>query len=148
WLVLLAKLRHCAAPVVPFWQLPAVSRGSWQNLAQLGATSTSSSECCFTDSPSIHFSRNSNELIISPVENSGSATIVLQSVAVVNILKAEKNLPISAKTYPLKTLAITLFSIVPHAADVERLFSDLGGIQNVKRCNLTVRTFETLGKTL
>ncbi|KAG2368929.1 hypothetical protein BDR07DRAFT_1198175, partial [Suillus spraguei] len=43
-------------------------------------------------------------------------------------------------------LAITLFSIVPHAADVERLFSDLGGIQGVKRCNLTVRTFETLGK--
>ncbi|KAG2068323.1 hypothetical protein BDR04DRAFT_1209137, partial [Suillus decipiens] len=38
---------------------------------------------------------------------------------------------------------ITLFSIVPHAADVERLF---GGIQSVKHCNLTVRTFETLGK--
>ncbi|KAG2065525.1 hypothetical protein BDR04DRAFT_1108362, partial [Suillus decipiens] len=25
-------------------------------------------------------------------------------------------------------------------------FSDLGGIKNVKRCNLIVRTFETLGK--
>ncbi|KAG2368985.1 hypothetical protein BDR07DRAFT_1348777 [Suillus spraguei] len=57
-----------------------------------------------------------------------------------------ENLPISAKTHPLKTLAITLFSIVPHAANVERLFSDLGVIQSVKRCNLTVRTFETLGK--
>ncbi|KAG2360242.1 hypothetical protein BDR07DRAFT_1290106, partial [Suillus spraguei] len=43
-------------------------------------------------------------------------------------------------------LAITLFSIVPHVADVEQLFSDLGGIQGVKCCNLTVRTFETLGK--
>ncbi|KAG2362575.1 hypothetical protein BDR07DRAFT_1580225 [Suillus spraguei] len=51
---------------------------------------------------------------------------------------AGENLPISAKSYPLKTLAITLFSIVPHVADVERLFSDLGRIQ--------VRTFETLRK--
>ncbi|KAG1796726.1 uncharacterized protein HD556DRAFT_1431303 [Suillus plorans] len=41
-----------------------------------------------------------------------------------------ENLLISAKTHPLKTLAITLFLI--------RLFSDLGGIQ--------IRTFETLGK--
>ncbi|KAG2073680.1 hypothetical protein BDR04DRAFT_1094698, partial [Suillus decipiens] len=32
------------------------------------------------------------------------------------------------------------------AESYERLFSDLDGIQNVKRCNLTVRTFETLGK--
>ncbi|KAG2062985.1 hypothetical protein BDR04DRAFT_1111881, partial [Suillus decipiens] len=31
-------------------------------------------------------------------------------------------------------------------SDVERLFSDLSGIQSVKRCNLTVCTFETLGK--
>ena len=29
---------------------------------------------------------------------------------------------------------------------VERLFSDLGGIQGVKRCNFTVDTFETMGK--
>ncbi|KAG2366650.1 hypothetical protein BDR07DRAFT_1273829, partial [Suillus spraguei] len=41
-----------------------------------------------------------------------------------------------------------LFSIVPHAADVERLFSDLGGIQSVKCCNLTVRTFETFVTTI
>ncbi|KAG2063738.1 hypothetical protein BDR04DRAFT_1235428 [Suillus decipiens] len=40
-------------------------------------------------------------------------------------------------------IEITLFSIVPHAADVERLF---GEIQSVKCCNLTVRTFETLEK--
>ncbi|KAG2062453.1 hypothetical protein BDR04DRAFT_1165209 [Suillus decipiens] len=32
------------------------------------------------------------------------------------------------------------------AESYKRLFSDLGGIQNVKRCNLTVRTFDTLGK--
>ncbi|KAG2070793.1 hypothetical protein BDR04DRAFT_1099562 [Suillus decipiens] len=35
-----------------------------------------------------------------------------------------ENLPMSAKTYPLKS---PLFSIVPHAADVEQLF---GGIQS------------------
>jgi hypothetical protein len=55
-------------------------------------------------------------------------------------------LPISGDLRPLKALAIVLFSIVPHAGDVERLFSDLGGIQGTWRCNLTVSTFETLGK--
>jgi len=55
-------------------------------------------------------------------------------------------LPISGNLRPLKALAIVVFSIVPHAGDVERLFSDLGGIQGTRRCNLTVSTFETLGK--
>jgi hypothetical protein len=57
-----------------------------------------------------------------------------------------ENLPISAESHPLKALAITILSIVPHTADVERLFSQLGGTQSVKRCNLAVDTFETLGK--
>ncbi|KAG1779559.1 hypothetical protein EV702DRAFT_1212897, partial [Suillus placidus] len=35
-------------------------------------------------------------------------------------------------------------SIVP--AEVERVFSDLGGTQSAKRCNLSVGTFEALGK--
>ncbi|CAK5283387.1 unnamed protein product [Mycena citricolor] len=48
--------------------------------------------------------------------------------------------------HPLTTLAITLFSVVPHSANVERLFSGLSGIQGVKRCNLSVPTFEALGK--
>ena len=48
-----------------------------------------------------------------------------------------KALPISGKLRPLKALAIVVFSIVPHAGDVERLFSDLGGIQGTRR-NLTV----------
>ncbi|KAJ6628792.1 hypothetical protein B0H10DRAFT_1940177 [Mycena sp. CBHHK59/15] len=47
---------------------------------------------------------------------------------------------------PLKTLAIVLFSVVPHAAEVERLFSGLSGVQGVKRCNLSVPTFKILGK--
>ncbi|KAK7045151.1 ribonuclease H-like domain-containing protein [Favolaschia claudopus] len=57
-----------------------------------------------------------------------------------------EGLPISGEKNPLKVLAITLFSIVPHAAEVERLFSGLSGIQGVKRCNLSVPTFESLGK--
>ena len=55
-------------------------------------------------------------------------------------------LEISADQHPIKALAITILAIVPHAADVERLFSDLTGVQGVKRCNLTVETFETMGK--
>ncbi|KAH7920574.1 hypothetical protein BV22DRAFT_1107611 [Leucogyrophana mollusca] len=57
-----------------------------------------------------------------------------------------EGLTVSAEEHPLKALAIVLFSIVPHAAEVERLFSDLGGTQSIKRCNLAVNTFESLGK--
>ncbi|KAG1775271.1 hypothetical protein EV702DRAFT_955637, partial [Suillus placidus] len=60
-------------------------------------------------------------------------------------LSWRENLPISAEEYPLKALAITLLSVVPHAGDVERLFSDMGS-QSVKRCNLSVATFETITK--
>ncbi|KAG1882059.1 hypothetical protein F4604DRAFT_1577538, partial [Suillus subluteus] len=42
--------------------------------------------------------------------------------------------------------ASNLHSVVPHAGDVERLFSDMGGTQSVKRCNLSVATFETIAK--
>ncbi|KAF8834167.1 hypothetical protein BDN67DRAFT_872713, partial [Paxillus ammoniavirescens] len=55
-------------------------------------------------------------------------------------------LPITAKHCPLKVMAIMLHSVVPHAADVERYFSGLGGTQSAKRCNLTVETFEALSK--
>lgn len=53
---------------------------------------------------------------------------------------------LGAEECPLKSMAIILFSLVPHTADVERLFSNLGGIQGVRRSRLTVRTFETLGR--
>ncbi|KAG2073337.1 hypothetical protein BDR04DRAFT_1095261, partial [Suillus decipiens] len=42
--------------------------------------------------------------------------------------------------------AIVILSIVPHAAKVKQLFSDLGGTQSAKCCNLSVHTFKTLGK--
>jgi hypothetical protein len=57
-----------------------------------------------------------------------------------------ENLRASGDKVPLKTMAITLFRIVPHSADVERLFSDLGGVQAPKRCNLSIPTFRDLGK--
>ncbi|KIK78108.1 hypothetical protein PAXRUDRAFT_17058 [Paxillus rubicundulus Ve08.2h10] len=37
-----------------------------------------------------------------------------------------EDLPISGDTHPLKILTIRMLSIVPHAGDVEHLFSDLG----------------------
>ncbi|EJF63824.1 hypothetical protein DICSQDRAFT_145296 [Dichomitus squalens LYAD-421 SS1] len=61
-------------------------------------------------------------------------------------LKWWTNLPVDAAKHPLKALARALHSIVPHAGDIERLFSDLGGTQSVKRCRLSVDTFEKLGK--
>ncbi|KIK75105.1 hypothetical protein PAXRUDRAFT_173810 [Paxillus rubicundulus Ve08.2h10] len=57
-----------------------------------------------------------------------------------------ENLPVGAEAHPLKAFAITILSIVPHAGKVERLFSDLGSTQSPRRCNLSVDTFETLGK--
>ncbi|KAF8515855.1 hypothetical protein JB92DRAFT_2716579 [Gautieria morchelliformis] len=47
--------------------------------------------------------------------------------------------------FSIRSLALTLFAIVPHAADVKRLFSGLGGIQSVKRSRLTIQNFEMLG---
>lgn len=53
---------------------------------------------------------------------------------------------ISGQNCPLKKMAIALFSLSPHSADVERLFSNLGSIQSVKRSRLSVEMFETLGQ--
>ncbi|KAG2337967.1 hypothetical protein BDR05DRAFT_894393, partial [Suillus weaverae] len=57
-----------------------------------------------------------------------------------------ENFPINSDTHPLKSFAIIILSIIPHAAEVEQLFSDLGGTQSAKHCNLSVGTFEALGK--
>ena len=58
-----------------------------------------------------------------------------------------KSLVVNVNSHPLKALAIKLFSIIPHAAKVERFFSNLGGIQLVKWSNLIIphmQTFWTL----
>ncbi|KAG1787732.1 ribonuclease H-like domain-containing protein, partial [Suillus plorans] len=57
-----------------------------------------------------------------------------------------QNLPINSEIHPLKAFAVTILSIVGHAGEVERTFSDLGITQSARRCNLSVETFETLGK--
>jgi hypothetical protein len=57
-----------------------------------------------------------------------------------------KNLPINSEIHPLKVFSVTILSIVGHAGEVERTFSDLGTTQSARRCNLSVDTFETLGK--
>jgi len=56
-----------------------------------------------------------------------------------------KSLVVDIKSHPLKVLAVKLFSIVPHAAEVERFFSNLGGVQSVKRSNLSIPHMQTLG---
>ncbi|RPD67877.1 hypothetical protein L226DRAFT_548734 [Lentinus tigrinus ALCF2SS1-7] len=57
-----------------------------------------------------------------------------------------ESLPVTSAQHPLKALAITLHSIVPHAAEIERLFAMQGGTQSARRCCLSVETFEKLGK--
>jgi hypothetical protein len=47
--------------------------------------------------------------------------------------------------HALKSMALILLGLVPHAAEVERLFSSLGAIQGDYRANLNIRTFEQLG---
>ncbi|KAF8973343.1 ribonuclease H-like domain-containing protein [Flammula alnicola] len=56
-----------------------------------------------------------------------------------------KSLLVNVNSHPLKALAIKLFSIVPHAAEVERFFSNLGGVQSVKRSRLTIPHMQTFG---
>ncbi|KAF9778011.1 hypothetical protein BJ322DRAFT_1025371 [Thelephora terrestris] len=54
-------------------------------------------------------------------------------------------LPVKASDYPLKLMGMRILSIVPHAGEVERLFSNLGHIQGVRRCGLSVSHMQTLG---
>ncbi|KAJ7589704.1 hypothetical protein C8J56DRAFT_1049352 [Mycena floridula] len=68
------------------------------------------------------------------------------SGAKANGLEWWESLPVSVKDHPLKRMAIIILSIVPHSAEVERLFSLFGGTQSAKRVNLAVPTFENLGK--
>ena len=56
-----------------------------------------------------------------------------------------KELPVKSSDHPLKSMGMRILSIVPHAGEVERLFSNLGHIQGARRCNLTVSHMETLG---
>lgn len=42
-------------------------------------------------------------------------------------------------------MAIKIFCIVPHAAEVERFFSALGGIQSAKQSQLTIQNMQTFG---
>jgi hypothetical protein len=46
----------------------------------------------------------------------------------------------------IRSLAIILASIVPHSADVERLFSDLGATQTPRRNGMTIEHMEKYGK--
>ncbi|KAH9910897.1 uncharacterized protein BXZ73DRAFT_57504 [Epithele typhae] len=57
-----------------------------------------------------------------------------------------RNSRIDGQKHPLKVLAITLHTIVPHAAEIEKVFSGLGCTQSARRCRLNVETFEKLGK--
>jgi hypothetical protein len=42
--------------------------------------------------------------------------------------------------------AVTNLSIIGHAGEVERTFSDLGTTQSAQPCNILADTFGTLGK--
>ncbi|KAG2117391.1 hypothetical protein BD769DRAFT_1629766 [Suillus cothurnatus] len=46
------------------------------------------------------------------------------------------------ETLPVSAECFIIHSIIPHAADIKRYFSGLGGVQSVKRCNLSVQTFD------
>ena len=57
-----------------------------------------------------------------------------------------ENLPISGMEHPLKLLALDLFRIVAHAAEIERLFSDLVNIQGKKRTWMSEQTMKIHGR--
>ncbi|KAJ7230543.1 ribonuclease H-like domain-containing protein [Mycena pura] len=52
----------------------------------------------------------------------------------------------SAKDHGLKPFATAMLGIVPHSAEIERLFSSCNGIQSPKRNSLAVETFSKLAK--
>lgn len=56
------------------------------------------------------------------------------------------SLYVRADECPLKSMALILLSLVPHAADVERQFSSLGGTQGKRRTRLKVSSLEKLAR--
>jgi hypothetical protein len=56
-----------------------------------------------------------------------------------------RNLAVIDTQHPLRVFALLILSVVPHSAEVERLFSNLGSVQSVRRSSLSVDTLETLG---
>jgi hypothetical protein len=79
------------------------------------------------------------DLPVTPEQATRANFIVIQWVQ-------WETLPVSAEHCPLKAFAITIHLIVPDAANVEHYFLGLGGVQSVKRCNLSVQTFKSLSK--
>lgn len=53
---------------------------------------------------------------------------------------------VNASEHPLKGMASIIFAIVPHTAEVERVFSSLGGFHSPRRSRLSVENLEMLGK--
>ncbi|KAF8989513.1 ribonuclease H-like domain-containing protein [Cyathus striatus] len=47
--------------------------------------------------------------------------------------------------HPLKVFALKIAAVISHAAEVERFFSNLGGVQSVKKSRLTVSHLASLG---
>ena len=56
-----------------------------------------------------------------------------------------ENLPVSGMDHPLNSLALDLFCIVAHAAEIERLFSDLLNSQGKKRTCLSEQSMKIIG---
>ncbi|KAJ7059921.1 ribonuclease H-like domain-containing protein [Mycena amicta] len=57
-----------------------------------------------------------------------------------------KTIAATDKAHPLKPFAIAILGLVPHSAEIERLFSSCNGIQSPKRNCLAVETFLKLAK--
>ncbi|KAJ7049771.1 ribonuclease H-like domain-containing protein [Mycena amicta] len=57
-----------------------------------------------------------------------------------------KTIAATDKAHPLKPFAIAILGLVPHSAEIERLFSSCNGIQSPKRNCLAVETFSKLAK--
>ncbi|KAG2061175.1 hypothetical protein BDR06DRAFT_978764 [Suillus hirtellus] len=92
-------------------------------------------------------------LFLHPMSNGRSLAFIAynQSVAPFAGGQADglswwQNLPVNFKIHPLKAFTVTILSIVGHAGEVEHTFSDFGTTQSARRYNLSVETFEILGK--
>ncbi|KAJ7211665.1 ribonuclease H-like domain-containing protein [Mycena pura] len=57
-----------------------------------------------------------------------------------------KRLNVAAKQHPIKPFTEAILGLVPHSAEIERLFSACSGIQSPKRNSLNVETFSKLAK--
>ncbi|KAG6821829.1 hypothetical protein H0H92_000624, partial [Tricholoma furcatifolium] len=91
------------------------------------------------------WSKDRASALVKDIQDYHSLRAPFNAIGSPNAVEWWQAIPVVVSVRPLKALALIILKIVPHAAEVERFFSNLGGVQSVRRSRLSVSHMETLG---